>query len=203
MSVAGLSLIMDVAVLTGLAATLYYAMRLSKSLDGFRKYRQEFGALIGDLSRNIDKAQQAIQAMRSASTESGGNLQEVIDEARLLADELQLINQASNSLATRLETLAQKNSAAARQYDAPYQPRADIPDAPAAPQESDYFSAVPRAEKPALKAGRGAGQSFAIQDRDYDETGDAADPAGFESRAERELFEALQKNQKTGRKGGF
>ena len=50
MSIAILSLIMDVAVLAGLAATLYYAMRLTRSLEGFRKYRQEFGALIADLS---------------------------------------------------------------------------------------------------------------------------------------------------------
>ena len=199
MSIAILSLIMDVAVLAGLAATLYYAMRLTRSLEGFRKYRQEFGALIADLSRNIEKAHAAIQAMRSASTESGGNLQDVIDEARLLADELQLINQASNSLASRLEGLAQKNNPAARTPDVPYQPRAEMPDAPSAPMKASYFANAPKARGPEGKAA----QPFVIHDRDYDADSEEGELKGYESQAERELFEALQKNQKTPQKGGF
>lgn len=37
-----ISLVMDVIILVALAVTIYYAVRLSRSLNMFRQYRQEF-----------------------------------------------------------------------------------------------------------------------------------------------------------------
>ncbi|MCD8497245.1 MAG: DUF6468 domain-containing protein [Alphaproteobacteria bacterium] len=59
--------------------------------------------------KNIDQANAAILGMKEASRSSGEHLQELIDQARLLTDELNLINQAGDSLAGRLENLAEKN----------------------------------------------------------------------------------------------
>ncbi|MCD8562741.1 MAG: DUF6468 domain-containing protein [Alphaproteobacteria bacterium] len=181
-----ISLVMDVIILVALAVTIYYAVRLSRSLNMFRQYRQEFSNVLGQLSHNIEQANAAILGMKEASRSSGEHLQELVDQARLLADELTLINEASDSLAGRLESLAEKGRKAAR-----------------------GGSDIANDEAPEKKAKNGKrngssvesadDKSFFIQDRDFgddaplDETGI---PEGLHSQAERELYKALNKNNK-------
>lgn len=175
MNALSVSLVMDILVLLCLGVTIFYAVRLSRSLNNFKTYRQEFLKLIGDLSRNIEKAESAIQGMKKASTDTGEHLQELIDESRLLADELRLINDAGNNLAGRLENLAEQNSKIAR-----------------------------GGTKPAGGAAAEKNQEFFIQDREFEEespnesrTAEVASiPEELSSKAERELYEALQRNRK-------
>ena len=44
-----LSVALDIIVLIGLGVTVFYCIRLSKALNNFRKYRQEFNTLVGEL----------------------------------------------------------------------------------------------------------------------------------------------------------
>lgn len=166
-----LSFVMDLIVLAALAVTIYYAVRLSRSLNAFRQYRQEFSNVLNQLSRNIEQANLAILGMKEASRSSGEHLQELVDSARLLADELTLINQASDSLAGRLESLAEKNRKVANDE-------------------------VPQ-KKPRTKA-QPADKSFFIQDKDFEEESldEAGIPEELQSQAERELYKALQQNNK-------
>lgn len=186
---ATISLVMDVIILVALAVTIYYAVRLSRSLNVFRQYRQEFSNVLGQLSHNIEQANAAILGMKEASRSSGEHLQELVDQARLLADELTLINQASDSMAGRLETLAEKGRKAARGEDLA---EGGMPEKK--PKNGKRNGVTGFAE-----SGAAQDKSFFIQDRDFEGEApldEAGIPEELHSQAERELYRALHKNNK-------
>lgn len=193
-----LSIVLDVIVLFGLAGTIFYCIRLSKALNNFRQYRQEFNTLVGALSKNIDQASLAIESLKNASFEAGEDLQKVVTNARALCDELQLMNDMGNSLANRLERLSETGRTATSQ-------KPDFTSEISATKSKNGYAAAkdqkPKAEK------SGGSPSFFIQDREFDKddfgddndhdfADDMMDDDGFESQAERELYQALMKNNK-------
>lgn len=175
-----LSNILDILVLVFLGVTIFYAYRLSKALSNFKSYRQEMNALIKDLSKNINHAQKAMDGMKSTAVQSGNRLQEKINDAASLYDEMRMMIDLGENLAKRLERSGGEKSAA------------KVPSAKAVrakPAEED----IP---------------SFFIQDREYaqdneklardDDAADDADleiPANLQSEAERELYKALHRNK--------
>ncbi len=186
-----LNIILDLIVLSGLGITIFYCIRLSKALNNFRKYRQEFNALMETLGKDIDQAQNATSKLKDTSFEAGEDLQKVLNNARKLADELQLMNDMGNALANRLERLSDTGRNKTNRK----------------PEVGERME-----EGPLKKAQNGASRgdardtpSFFIKDKEFD--ADTSYEAGgsnaevfnedeFESRAERELFEALQKSAK-------
>ncbi len=191
-----LSVVLDIVVLIGLGVTVFYCIRLSKALNNFRKYRQEFNTLVGELGKNIDHAHDAIANLKNSSFEAGEDLQKVVNNARKLTDELQLMHDMGNALANRLE----------RMSDTSHRKMSEKPDfglddikRPANKGGAAPKSAPSKSRKEADKP------SFFIQDRDFDK-GDLReddevmtrdlDDDGFDSQAERELYEALMKNAK-------
>lgn len=104
-----LGLILDGVILVFLAVTIFYASRLTIFLKNFRQSRETVEALIRNLSTAIDKAEYAIKNMHALSDESRTNLQDVINEASFLSDELRFMNESGDSLAERLEKLADRN----------------------------------------------------------------------------------------------
>lgn len=177
MSVA-LGLILDVMVLVFLSVTIYYAMKLSRSLNSFRSHRQEFEKLLDELTRNIGEAQRAIHNLKIASGDAGKNLEKTIKESRLLVDELQIMNESGHSLAGRLEGLVDKNRRSS-------------------PGSEESAGAKSRRNPDAMP-------SFSIQDREFGEEADVEShdwtsddfPEHLQSQAERELYSALQKSKK-------
>lgn len=169
-----LSIFVDVVVVGFLAATLLYAYRLSRSLDNFRRYRRDFEKLMADLSIQIERAQNAIAGMKEAGGRSGQDLQDQIDEARLMIDELRMVNDASKNMADRMEGLA----GATRR----------------ARQTGHIASSMPSPGK----SGRDENPSFVIRDRDIGTDTESGAAGSFESKAEQELYEALQHRHRSG-----
>lgn len=189
---AQLSLIMDFVILLALGGTIYYAMRLSRSLDNFRAHREALKAVVGELTRNIDEAQRAIEGLRNASNAASGNLDGVLRDARKMAEELKMINDTSNGLAGRLEKLAERNRKVAQGMAEP----------------SSFLSTDYDLDEPHRPARSGSvdAPSFAIHDRDvggYEEDDWGSESGDFSSQAERDLYEALQKNRKKTGGGHF
>lgn len=171
-----LPLILDGIILLLLAATILFAARLSVHLQAFRNNRAELEELVKNLAAQIAQAEKAVAGMRESARESGRDLQERINVARALAEELQFMNETANNLAARLEKAA------------------------TSPQPRHEERDTPNGHSP-----------FNIQDREFtirdddspfmlEEGEDEDEIADFQSRAERELFEALQ--GKTGRGKG-
>ncbi len=105
----GLGLILDVLIVVLLSATIYFAARLSVFLKSFRDGRAEMDHLVRTLSESVLRAQEAVTGMQQAASESGKELQQLIDQSMAISEELQLVNEAGNNLASRLEGLAERN----------------------------------------------------------------------------------------------
>lgn len=186
----GLSLVMDIAILALLAATVFLAFRLNLNLKRFKDSRSEMEGLVNRLTGNIDKAERAIQGMQNAARNAGRDLDEIISDAKVLADELKLMNESGNNLANRLEKLAERNRTLVDKIEV----------SPPLIQSSSPAKGQPiRIDE--------AARGFAIHDREF-EAGFAEDDdfgfeedevggemGGLQSQAERELFEALQKGK--------
>lgn len=178
MSAEYLKVILDIIILAGLGGFMYYALRLSKALNAFRTYRNEFENVMQQLSRHIDQAQRAIDELKSSSQNAGRDLKKLVTDAQFLADDLQMINETGNNLATRLEGLAEKNSRIAQE---------------------DNIARMPKQQK----AKPQQDEDFYIHDREYEDesetisAGDADEPdtalVNLSSEAERELYQALKK----------
>ncbi len=212
---------LDVAILVLLGATIFYSVRLSNGLKTFRDSRKELSSMLEKLSLSITRAEQAISGLGVTARESGRELQETINQARSLSEELQFINEAGDNLARRLENLAERGGSAKSPQNAAMHA-----------EEEAYFSdpslerifRKPEAPKAVLKAGKERKEEsakavssppnpFAIRDRDYDrgetpgeipaeefwpESGN--DGQGLRTRAEKDLYAALmEKRRKKGK----
>ncbi len=198
-----LPLILDGLVLLLLAGTIFYAARLSLHIKAFRDSRRDMEGLLADLSAHIERADLAIRGLRESAREAGRDLQEQIGEAKALSEELQIMSDSGNRLAGRLEKLADRGSVGM------------VPDPVAAGPGTRPRPA--ESKSPAKQKSKAAPFGFAIRDPEFeraDEGGDvneqglfpgedsAVDEDVFVSRAERELYEALQKKSRKADAGG-
>ncbi|MFK7838831.1 MAG: DUF6468 domain-containing protein [Bdellovibrionales bacterium] len=173
-----LKLILDIIILAGLGGFIFYAMQLSKALNAFRAHRYEFDNIMQDLTKHIDNAQIAVNELKETSQVSGDNLHKLVRDAQFLSDELQQINDVSNSLAVRLENAAERG-----------RKNLEVPDS----NLGENVSPISRKKsKP---------DGFSIHDPDFND-GEASDALDddpelqkLSSAAERELFKALRKNK--------
>lgn len=106
MNIAGL--VLDVFILAALGATIFYCLRLSRQFNQLQADRKAFETLIQSLTVAASRAEAAIKSLKEAAIESGDGLQDKINNARSLFDELEIMIQAGDNLAERLQTLAEK-----------------------------------------------------------------------------------------------
>lgn len=212
MSSEALGLFIDILVLISLGVMIFYAMRLSESLKEFRSQKHSFDGVIADLLSAIDQAERSIHSLKQVSSAESTELSDLIRKAKLLSTELKDVNQASESMASRLESLAEKNRKIMQGVSEPkvsapaYQPSEQK--AKTSPQRNEYA-------KPDLP-------SFMIQDRDFedlDALGERLDgatsndvsgfapsasedmPKGLQSQAEKELYDALVTSKRNNTRG--
>ena len=175
-----LSLFLDFAVLIALTGTIYFALRLSKSLNNFRSHKNEMKKLMDELNRNINDAQNAIDGLKTASNHAATDLEDVLHDSKKMAEELKIMNEASNNIADRLEGAV---SGTKRMQ-------------PSVSEDEEYFDEpeVANTDEGPLEP-----PSFFIQDREFE---DDADFEGELSEAEKDLYEAIQNNKKAGKGRG-
>ncbi|MCB1783226.1 MAG: hypothetical protein KDI13_04465 [Alphaproteobacteria bacterium] len=117
MSAEILGLVFDILILVFLGATIFFAMRLSGSLNAFRAHREDFDKMIGDLNNAVRQAQQSILNLKETGEHETSELRQLVRESRALSEELQIINEAGENMARRLEELAEKNSKIAQSME--------------------------------------------------------------------------------------
>lgn len=177
MSAEYIKIILDVVIICGLGAFIFYAIKLSRALSAFRSHRNQFDTTMQELSNNIQQAQSSLTNLKETSQQTSEGLSKLVLEGKELRDELQLINEAGNNLATRLETLA----AESRQISQEARQNVQSKHTPQSMQAND---------------------DFMIQDQEFDEMigddlidEDDGDVDGLSSAAEKELFRALKRNK--------
>ncbi len=104
-----LSVLMDLIVLVFLGATIFYVLRLSQSLSEFKKQRREFDNVITNMISSIDQAERTVHNLKQTGAREAAELEKLVTESKALAEELKIINDASESMAKRLENLAETN----------------------------------------------------------------------------------------------
>ncbi|MCK5556343.1 MAG: hypothetical protein KAI76_08900 [Alphaproteobacteria bacterium] len=104
-----INLFFDIALLTALGVTVFYCFRLSRQFTQMRADRKAFEILIQSLNVASAKADASIKSFRETAVGSGDSLQEKINRSRALSDELEIMIQAGDDLANRLQSLAEKS----------------------------------------------------------------------------------------------
>ncbi len=170
--------IIDVIVLLFLGVTIFYAWRLSTYMKIFRDSRKEMEALFIKLDADITRAEKSVLGMRNAAESAGMKLNETIKESKFLSDELKFMNEAGDSLASRLEKLAEKNRALVEKLETAGGVSANTP----------YRDLLSQAEE----TERAAPARFADKEAP---TVKQQDSQQFASQAERDLYDALQRKR--------
>ena len=96
-------LIVDIVLVLLLGAVLIACIRVNRGLATIRNGQTELADLAGRLDRATAQAREAITELKGESTRAENDLRGEIRKARALADELILITEAGDNLATRLE----------------------------------------------------------------------------------------------------
>lgn len=164
------TLVLDVIIAALLVATIVYAGMLNRRLNVLRKNRDEMAKLISQFNEATVRAETSIPKLRKAAEDAGQGLQERVEKAHALRDDLAFMIERADTMADRLENAVRTG-------------RNEMKAAPAA----TGTTAGPATGRPAGAGATGRGPApsplrQAIDGVDEDER----------SEAERELLRALQ-----------
>jgi hypothetical protein len=96
-------LALDVLVAILLVATIIYAYLLNLRLEQLRSNRDELAKLVAAFNEATARAESGIPKLRQATEDAGTAVQERVEKAQLLRDDLAFMIERADSLATRLE----------------------------------------------------------------------------------------------------
>jgi len=81
-----LSLLLDVAIVGLLVATIIYALRLNKQLSAVKESRAELEELVRGFAEATAQADSSVKGMRKAAQESGETLSALVGRAQTLKE---------------------------------------------------------------------------------------------------------------------
>lgn len=174
-------LVLDIIVAVLLAATIGYAVMLNSRLNQLRKNRDDLVKLVAAFNDATVRAEAGIPKLKRAAEEAGSGLQERVEKAQSLRDDLAFMIERADTMATRLENSVRS----ARDVKPSLERMAPMGGGAAGAAGASSGGPMPSmAPRPAPSAGgKSPGSSF----------GGLADELDEErSDAERELLRALQ-----------
>ena len=98
------ALIINGIVIVLLGATIFYAFRLERKLEGLRASQAAFTDVIRELNIAAARAETGVRGLRTAAESSGQSLDEKIKRARSMGDELGLLLQAGQRSAQKFDS---------------------------------------------------------------------------------------------------
>lgn len=147
-----LSLVLDILIACLLVAVIVYALRLNKNLSVLQQSKSELEKMLAGFTESTEKAEQAIQRVKDASTQNRDSLNKLLSEAETLREDLAYMIDRGSSLADKLEGgLAQHRGGS---------------DQNAGEHEDDIETAMRAARETASVTGRGARKSLAAKPED-------------------------------------
>ena len=144
------TLFFDILILAALGVTIFYCLRLSRQFNQMQANRKAFETLIQSLNVASSRAEAAIRAFKEFATDGGDTLQEKIGRAQAMSDELEIIIQAGDNLANRLQDQAEKSRRAATGDSAPNRATSDdlaVGTAPRTRAEQELLEALRAKQK--------------------------------------------------------
>lgn len=98
-----IDLLINLLVIILLIPAIIYVYKLDKNLTLMRQNQKALLKLIEALNEATNKAESSIPKLKSVTESSSNNLQEVVENAKELKDDLLFINERADNLADRLE----------------------------------------------------------------------------------------------------
>jgi hypothetical protein len=95
--------VLDLIVSVLLIATISYAWMLNQRLSSLRKNRDDLAKTIAAFNEATLRAESSIPKLRKAAEESGQTLQERVEKAQSLRDDLAFMIERADTMANRLE----------------------------------------------------------------------------------------------------
>lgn len=182
------TLILDLVVAGLLVAAMIYMVRLNRRLEALRAGREEFETLVKRFTAATAQAQGNVAAMKAAADSTGRNLQEEIDQARVLREDLAFLADRANGLADQLEAAITRARPAAAA--APAAAATSDAAGPATGFGGSNVARMPSRGDEALVAGTSVAGTRAAAPRPAAPR-PAAPPAGGLSNSENELLRRL------------
>lgn len=179
-------ILLDLLVSALLIATIGYAVMLNQRLTQLRKNRDDMAKIIVSFNEATVRAESSIPKLRRAAEDAGQSLQERVEKAQSLRDDLAFMIERADTMANRLENgvrSARTEVRAAPAKDAPRVGTASVSTLSAA--NSIPANSIPGSSASGSSQGSRAATlaaAAAASEQDVDER----------SEAERELLRALQ-----------
>lgn len=98
------ALLIDFVVITLLGATIYFAFRLDRRLQGMRSVQHELANVIRELNIAAARAEAGIQGLKMAAQVSGQQLEDKISNAKVAGDELAILLKTTERLGRGADT---------------------------------------------------------------------------------------------------
>jgi hypothetical protein len=144
-------LVLDVIIALLLAATIVYALVLNRRLGILRRNGEELAKLIARFNEATLRAESSIPKLRKAAEEAGQALQERVEKAQSLRDDLAFMIERADTMATKLETGVRNARTEARPTSRPMRPVIAATSGSAL-QEDDALDERSEAERELLRA---------------------------------------------------
>jgi hypothetical protein len=158
-----------------LIATISWCFILNRRLGNIRAASKQMKDLVSNFSTATEQARAGIKALKTAAEVDGAALQDVVDVARVLRDELAFLTEAGDTLANRLAD-SRSGKVSSRQAASAYQAQ-ESPSQTGIPEKGSLEDLDEAAE---ISAALNAARAVA-------EEGDSPDSA-----AEQQLLQALR-----------
>ncbi len=134
------SLLLDALVAVLLVATIAYAALLNRRLGTLRKGKEELREIVNGFDAAMTRIEIGLGKVKQVGKPAGGELKELVAEARALRDELSFLLDRGGALSSRLEKSAKGRSRNANGRPGPasegrYQPRQGAGEASEAAEE--------------------------------------------------------------------
>jgi len=98
-----LNLLLDLIIIVLLVPTIVYAVILNTRLKQLRDNRDDLARLVAAFNDATARAESGIPKLRRAAEEAGQSLQERVEKAQTLRDDLAFMTERADSMAGRLE----------------------------------------------------------------------------------------------------
>jgi len=180
-------LILDVIVAILLATTIAYAVMLNQKLMQLRKNRDDMAKLVAAFNDATARAEAGIPKLRRAAEEAGSTLQERVEKAQSLRDDLAFMIERADAMANRLE-----GSVRTARGEVKPSPSSSAPSSSSAASASASAAPRPSMARPAATTSPLSGLAGLASLTAGMTAGGDSDFEDERSEAERELLRALQ-----------
>ena len=105
----GWQILLEVALIGLLGATLFHALRLERALGVVRRDRAELEGLMRGFNESTRQAENGVERLRSAADGAGRHIARQIEAAANLKDDLVTLIERGERLADRMDSLVRAN----------------------------------------------------------------------------------------------